>query len=101
MTGIKAILVINAILNKENMTEVQSYLGKIAPVFGKNGGKPIGRYKTVQQMEGTDSPEIIALIEFPNAEVINEMINGEDFNSLAESRAKAFTKLNIMICNEM
>jgi uncharacterized protein (DUF1330 family) len=101
MTEDKAILVINAIINKENMAEVQSYLGRIMPVFGKNGGKPVGRYKTVQQLTGNEGPDMIALIEFPNAEVINEMINGEDFNSLAEIRAKAFTKLNLVICNEM
>ncbi len=35
MTESKTALVINAIINKENMAEVQSYLGKIMPVFEK------------------------------------------------------------------
>jgi len=29
------------------------------------------------------------------------MIGGEGFGALADSRAKAFTKLNMMICSEM
>lgn len=101
MTENKSILVINGIINKVNITELQSYLSNISLTFGKYGGKPIARYKTVQQLTGSESPELIALIEFPNTEIINEMINSEEFGSLAESRAKVFSKLNIMICNEL
>ncbi len=101
MPDSKSILIINAILNKENKEDVQSYLGKIGPVFSKNGGNPIARYKTVQSIVGNESPEIIGLFEFPSAEAINEMVNGKDFIALAELRAKAFTSLNLVICNEM
>ena len=97
----KTILIINAIVNKENMAEVKSYLGKIMPIFMQNGGKPLGRYKTVQQLLGDDNPEMVAIIEFPNAETIKEMVNGDSFNALAESRAKAFTKLNMVVSTEM
>ena len=72
----KTSLVINAIINKENMAEVQSYLGKIMPVFETNGGKPVGRYKTIQKLTGNDASEMVAIIEFPSTEVINQMING-------------------------
>jgi hypothetical protein len=41
MSETKAVLLINAIVNKENMADVQTYLGSIMPVFAKNGGKPI------------------------------------------------------------
>lgn len=101
MKDSKTLLVINAIVNKENMAEVQSYLGKIMPVFGKNGGKPVARYKTVEQLAGEGSPEMIAIIEFPSADVIKQLLKGDDFTALAESRAKAFTKLNMMICSEI
>lgn len=101
MIDSKTLLVINAIINKENMEEFQSYLGKIMPVFAKNGGKPIAKYKTVEQLIGEESPEMIAIIEFPNAEVIKQLMKEDDFTALADSRAKAFTKLNLMICGEM
>jgi uncharacterized protein (DUF1330 family) len=97
----KTILAINAIVNKDNMVDVQSYLENIGALFAKNGGKPIARYKTVQDIIGNESPEIIGLFEFPSADAINQMIDGEDFIALAELRAKAFTKLNLVICNEM
>ena len=101
MTENKTHLVINAIANKENMEIVQSYLGQIMQVFGKNGGKPVARYKTLEQLAGEENPEMIAIVEFPNADTIKQMINGEDFIALADLRAKAFTKLNMMICGEI
>jgi uncharacterized protein (DUF1330 family) len=101
MSEMKTILVLNAIINKENMAELPTYLGGVMPIFAKHGGKLIGKYKTVQQLAGEESPEIIAIHEFPNAEVINNMINGNDFEAFADLRAKVFTKLNMVICNEM
>jgi hypothetical protein len=44
---------------------------------------------------------MIALFEFQNSETIKSMIAGADFTALAEIRAKAFTKLNLSICEEM
>ena len=101
MTENKAILIINAITNKENMADVKMYLENIMPVFGKNGGMPVARYKTVERLTGEESPEMVAIVEFPNSDVIKQMVNGEDFLALADIRAKAFTKLNIIICGEM
>ncbi|PCJ80050.1 MAG: hypothetical protein COA49_09855 [Bacteroidetes bacterium] len=101
MSEEKAILVINAIVNKENMAEVPVYLENIMPVFAKNGGKPVGRYKTVQQLEGIDSPEMIAIFEFESVDVINTMINGADFTNLSDLRARVFDKLNMVICTEL
>ncbi|MFT5822233.1 MAG: hypothetical protein ACI8ZM_003489 [Crocinitomix sp.] len=101
MSQENAILIINAIANKENMAEVQSYLSNIMPVFAKNGGKPIARYKTVENLSGEQSPEMVAIVEFPSADIIREMIQGDDFKSLSESRSKAFTKLNLIISSPM
>ncbi len=101
MSVTKAFLVINAIVNKENMADVNTYLESTLPLFGKNGGKPIARYKTLEQLAGEESPEMIGIMEFPSGGIIKQMINGKDFMELADLRAKAFTKLNMMICDEM
>ena len=101
MPNTKTFLVINAIVNKENMADVKTYLESIMPVFAKNGGKLIVRYKTVEQLKGEDSPEMIGIMEFPNGDTIKQMINREDLLTLTDLRSKAFAKLNTMICDEM
>jgi len=94
-------LIINAIPNKENMLEVQTYLGNMIPVISANGGSVVTRYKTLAQLTGENGPEMVVIFEFPNAEAIKTMMSSEGFSNLSESRAKAFTKLNMMICGEM
>lgn len=94
----KAILIVTAIVNKENMADVKQYKENIPAVFGKAGARPVASYNTVEQIVGEDSPDLVAIFEFDNADAIKNMINGEDFKALAELRAKAFSKLNLMIC---
>ena len=97
----KTFLVITAIVNKQNIAEVPEYLGSVMQIFGQNGGKPVGRYKTVNALVGEESPEMMAVIEFDNAKIIEDMIKGEAFNALAEQRARVFTKLNMIISQNM
>ena len=97
----KTFLVITAIVNKQNIAEVPEYLGSVMQIFGQNGGKPVGRYKTVNALVGEESPEMMAVIEFDNAKIIEDMTKGEAFNALAEQRARVFTKLNMIISQNM
>ena len=95
----KTVLIINGIINKENMTELQGYLNNVMQVFKENGGRPIAKYKTIEELSGEDSPEMMAIIEFPDAKAIKNMISGDGFTALSEQRAQVFSKLNMMICN--
>ena len=97
----KTFLVITAIVNKQNIAEVPEYLGNVMQIFGQNGGKPVGRYKTVNALVGEESPEMMAVIEFDNPKTIEDMVNGEAFNALAEQRSRVFTKLNMIISQNM
>ena len=96
-----AYLVISGIINKENMEELQSYMGKITPVMAAGGGTSVGRFKTVEQLAGEDGPDMVGFIKFESVEAIKHLINSEAFTSLAESRARVFTKLNQSICVEL
>ena len=97
----KTFLVITAIVNKQNIAEVPEYLGSVMKIFGQNGGKPVGRYKTINALVGEESPEMMAVIEFDNSETIEDMVKGKAFNALAEQRARVFTKLNMVISQNM
>ena len=97
MNDLKAILVITAKVNKENMNELKSYLDQIGPITGKFGGQPVAKYKTIEDITGEQSPDLISVMEFPSKEVINEMVHSKDFTDMADLRARVFTKLNMMI----
>ena len=97
----RTFLVITAIVNKQNIAEVPEYLVSVMQIFGQNGGKPVGKFKTVEQLSGNESPEMIAIIEFPEVDVIKNMINGDPFMALSEIRERVFSKLNMMICADL
>ena len=97
----RTFLVITAIVNKQYIAELPEYLGSVMQIFGQNGGKPVGRYKTVNSLVGEESPEMMAVIEFANPEIIEDMVKGESFNTLADQRARIFTKLNMIISQSM
>lgn len=97
----RAFLVLTAIVNKENMAEVPDYLGKVMSIFGKSEGKPFGIFKTTKNLYGDDSPEMLGIIEFPNSDLISEVVNSEDFKGLFETRDRVFNKLNFVISEEM
>ena len=101
MSEEKTFLVINATANKDNMEDLKTYLGSITPVIGKNGAKPVGRYRATDQLVGDNGPEMVAVFEFPSSEAIKAMIESDDYKALSELRKKAFTKLNLTICGEM
>ena len=94
-----SILVINAVINQENKAELQGYLNQMMQVFKDNGGKPVARYKAVENLLGDNSPEMVAIISFPDSQTIKDMINGEDYISLTELRSRVFEKLNLIICS--
>ena len=101
MVANKTFLVITTIIDKQNIAEVPEYLGSVMQIFGQNGGKPVGRYKTINSLIGDQSPEMMAVIEFDSPKTIEDMVNGEAFNALAEQRSRVFTKLNMIISQTM
>ncbi|MEQ8924350.1 MAG: DUF1330 domain-containing protein, partial [Fulvivirga sp.] len=76
MENSQAFLVINASVNNQYKNELQTYLGSVMQIFGKNGGKPVGRYNTLEQLSGEDGPEMMAILEFPSTDIIRKMVRG-------------------------
>ena len=98
MNDQKAILVVTAKINKANMENLKPYLEQAGPLTEKFNGQGVAKYKTIQELEGEQSPELMSVTEFPNVDSINQMMNSDDYKALDELRASVFSKLNLMIC---
>ena len=97
----KAVLVINAVVDQEHKQEVQRYLSQMMQIFKDNGGKPLGRYKTIEKINGSQLPEMIAIVSFETADTIKKMLAGDDYTSLSELRERVFSDLKIVVCTEL
>lgn len=91
-------LIINAIPNAQNMEDFQMYLSKIVPLFIENGGEKIDRYKTIKQLMGIGGVIMFGIFKFPSIDVIEEMMASDEFNDLNELRSRAFSQLDLMVC---
>lgn len=98
MNDQKVILIATAKVNKSKMEDLKSYLEQAGPLTEKFGGQGVAKYKTIQEIAGEESPELISVTEFPNVDAINKMVNSSEFKALAELRSSAFNKLNLIIC---
>lgn len=98
MTDVKSYLVINAIPYAEKAGQVMNYLSQIMPIFAANGGRPVGRYRTVDQLIGDGGPTQMAVFEFASDTTVKDMLAGEDFKSLSDLRDEIFERLDLMLC---
>jgi uncharacterized protein (DUF1330 family) len=97
----KTVLIINAFVNQEHKQELQGYLSQMKQIFKDNGGKPVGQYKIIEKIKGSQAPEMIAIISFENSETVKNMLEGDQYKSLSELRERVFSDLNIVLCTEL
>ena len=97
----KTVLVINAVVNQEHKQELHGYLAQMMQIFKDNGGKPVGRYKTVEKIKGSQAPEMIAIISFKNSETVKKMLEDDEYKSLFKLRERVFNDLKIVFCTEL
>lgn len=97
----RTVLVINAVVDEEHKSELKGYLSQMMQIFKENDGTPLGRYKTIEKIKGSQAPEMIAMISFENVETIKTMLNGNKYKSLSELRERVFSDLKIVICTEL
>ena len=76
-------------------------ISQMMQIFKDNGGKPLGRYKTIEKITGSQAPEMIAIVSFENAETIKKMLDGDEYKSLSELRERVFNDLKIVLCVEL
>ena len=101
MSDAPAYLVITSTPNPEKMEKLQSYLHQIVPVLAAGGGKPVGRYRATEQAVGSDGPKSIAVLEYPSAQSIRDVVASGGFNALNELRDEVFLRVDLMITEAM
>jgi hypothetical protein len=50
-----------------------------------------------EQVSGTDGPRNVAILEYPRAQAIKDVVTGNGFDALNDLRAEVFLRLDLMI----
>ncbi len=90
-------LIVTSTPNPKKMEQLQSYISQIMPLMMSGGGKPVGRYRVSEQVWGSDGAKAVAIMEFPSAQAIRDVVSSDGFTALNDLRAEAFLRLDLMI----
>ena len=101
MSEANRFLLIHATPNPENMGLLAEYLSSMGPVFDKYQGEMVCKFKVIEQLVGEGKTKMVAILSFPNAEVVRTLIASDECKELAELRAKVFLKLDLLLSESM
>ena len=93
----QTLLIVNASVNPNEKEALSAYLDKAGPLFAKAGGKPLGRFKITEHLKGNHTPQMVAVMQFPNSQAIKKVFDSAEYETLIPIRNKAFTELNLFI----
>ncbi|MGL1892745.1 MAG: DUF1330 domain-containing protein [Spirochaetaceae bacterium] len=86
-------------INPGEQTAMTSYISKAMPLFIKNQGEIVFRSKIIDVILG-NAPQILAVISFPNSQIIKDVFNSPEYQTLIEDRDKAFPNMTIFISED-
>lgn len=97
ITSQKSLMIVNAVLNPDQKAAFTYYSEESAHLFEKAGGHLVGKYKISESLIGDTKLELVAIVEFPNSEIIKDFLDSEDYKTLLPFRDVAFYELDVFI----
>ena len=77
------------------------YLQGVLPILMTAGGNPVKRLRVTSTIAGDNGTAIALVMDFENAEAITDVFASEDYQALVADRDKAFSKLEILVTENL
>lgn len=96
----KIILIIIATVNPGEPEALDHYLHSMNALYAEAGAKPVGRYRISRPLMGEKTPSLIAIMEFPSQEALDQVFKSTAYQGLLPYREKAFLSLEAYLSEE-
>jgi uncharacterized protein (DUF1330 family) len=93
-------LIIIASVNPSEKDALNYYLQEMNVLYQEVGAKPTGRYKISETLMGSESTNLVSVMEFPSREALDKVFKSKKYKELVSYRQKAFLKLDALISEE-
>jgi len=93
----KVILIIVATINPNEKEALDHYLEQMNILYQQVDAQPIGKYKISESIIGTDNPNLVVIMEFPNQDALDTVFKSDKYKTLVPYREKAFLKVEAHI----
>jgi len=94
-------VVVTAVPNPDAMEDMQIYFQHVLPILMSYGGQMVYRGKTTKAVVGGITFEMLLVINFESAEVIEELFASPEYARLIPFRDKGFKKIDIVISSSL
>ena len=76
---------------------LEKYLAVVGPLMESAGAKLITRYEVSENLSGSELPQFVSVIEYPNVDAIQMVFGNPDYISLKPVREKAFCLYDVCV----
>lgn len=73
------------------------YLAVVGPLMDKAGARLISRYEVQQNLSGTDLPQFVSIIEYPDAEAVRMVFESLEYHALKPVLHAAFSRYDLCV----
>ena len=74
-----------------------AYLGVAGPLLFGAGGTVTGQYASTEQLAGTDGPEVMLVMDFPDEASIRRVFDSSEYAAAIPDRDAAFESIDILV----
>ncbi|OZA13735.1 MAG: hypothetical protein B7Y02_05565 [Rhodobacterales bacterium 17-64-5] len=76
------------------------YLEVVSPLMQTAGARLINRYEVKRTLSGSDLPEVVSIIEYPDTEAVRRVFEAAEYLALAPVREAAFQRYDICVLED-
>ncbi len=93
----KIILIVLASINPAEKEAAETYVKEVSIMQESAGAVTLDRYPIAEAFIGDITPNVVAIVEFPNQEAFDSVFKSEEYVRLIPLRDKGFSQLNAFI----
>ncbi|MEO8334334.1 MAG: DUF1330 domain-containing protein [bacterium] len=95
------ILTTTATLNAGGAASLERYAAAVMPLITAAGGRVLLRATLRETLVGTDIPDFIAVIQFPDADRIHALFDSDAYQAALSDRRRAFCNLRTFVSDPL
>ena len=84
-------------INPQEQASFEHYKTEINKQYEAVGAVVTDRYPIVQVVAGEEQPDFVMVVEFPNAQALQQVFTSAEYQKLVPYREKGFKKLNAFL----
>lgn len=97
----KIILIIIATINPNEREALAQYLEEMNVFYTEVGAIPISKHKISEVIMGEETPNLVAILEFPDRASVDRVFNSKRYQKLVALREKAFIKVSVVLSEDI